>query len=119
MLACMYVNIMDLLPNPSCLSMSSHIELHFVKRRPSDSSLWFCLSGDVALNPGPMKFGFANCQSIRNKGLVRQKKRSTDMYDTCENLLWGASEFDLLGIHFSVDLENITTYIKLLHKWGS
>ena len=31
------------------------------------------------------------------------------MYDTCENLLWGASEFDLLGIHFSVDLENITT----------
>ena len=26
------------------------------------------LSGDVALNPGPMKFGFANCRSIRNKG---------------------------------------------------
>ena len=31
-----------------------------------------------------------------------------NMYDTCENLLWGASEFVLLGIHFSVDLENIT-----------
>ena len=28
------------------------------------------LSGDVALNPGPMKFGFANCRSIRNKGPV-------------------------------------------------
>ena len=25
------------------------------------------LSGDVALNPGPLKFGFANCRSIRNK----------------------------------------------------
>ena len=26
------------------------------------------LSGNVALNPGPMKFGFASCRSIRNKG---------------------------------------------------
>ena len=26
------------------------------------------LSGDVAFNPWPMKFGFANCRSIRNKG---------------------------------------------------
>ena len=40
------------------------------------------------------------------------------MYDTCENLLWGASEFDLLGIHFSVDLENITTlnFTPILNK---
>ena len=26
------------------------------------------LLGNVALNPGPMKFGFANCRCIRNKG---------------------------------------------------
>ena len=48
------------------------------------------------------------------------------MYDTYENLLWGASEFDLLGIRFSVDLENITTLNftpilnkceKILYKW--
>ena len=25
------------------------------------------LLGDVTLNPGPMKFGFANCRSMRNK----------------------------------------------------
>ena len=48
------------------------------------------------------------------------------MYDTCENFLWGATEFDLLGIHFSVDLENITTLNftpilnkceKILYQW--
>ena len=27
------------------------------------------LLGDVALNPGPMKFGFANCRSIRPNSL--------------------------------------------------
>ena len=26
------------------------------------------LSGDIALNPGPVNFGFVNCCSIRNKG---------------------------------------------------
>ena len=26
------------------------------------------LSGDIALNPGPVNFGFVNCRSIRNKG---------------------------------------------------
>ena len=26
------------------------------------------LSGDIALNPGPINFGFVNCRSIRNKG---------------------------------------------------
>ena len=26
------------------------------------------LSGDIALNPGPINFGFVNCHSIRNKG---------------------------------------------------
>ena len=42
MLACMNVDMMDLLSNPFCSFMSSHIELHFVKRRPSGSSLCFC-----------------------------------------------------------------------------
>ena len=28
------------------------------------------LSGDVTLNPGPLKLGFANCRSIRNKGPI-------------------------------------------------
>ena len=36
-----------------------------------------------------------------------KKKRSLDMYDTRDNLVWGTTEFDLLGIHFSVDLENL------------
>ena len=53
-----------------------------------------------------------------NFWIKTKKNRSTDMYDTCENLLWGASEFDLLGIHFSVDLENITTlnFTRILNK---
>ena len=40
------------------------------------------------------------------------------MHDTCENLVWDATEFDLLGLHFSVDLENITTlnYLPILNK---
>ena len=47
-----------------------------------------------------------------------KKKHSTDMYDTCENLVWGTTEFDLLGFHFSVDFENITTlnYLPSLNK---
>ena len=28
------------------------------------------LSGDIALNPGPINFGFVNCCSIRNNGLL-------------------------------------------------
>ena len=55
-----------------------------------------------------------------------KKKRSSDMYNICENLVWGATEFDLLGIHFTVDLENITTLNfmpiltkceKILNQW--
>ena len=41
--------------------------------------------------------------------LIRIKQNSTNMYDT---------EFDLLGLHFSVDLETITTlnYLPILNK---
>ena len=77
----MHVNIMNLLPNPFCSFMSSHIELHFVKRRPSGSSLWFLLSGNVALNPGPIKFGFANCRPIRNKGPTLCEEVKTGNFD--------------------------------------
>ena len=39
------------------------------------------LSGDVTLNLGPMKFGFANCQSIRNKGSTLCKEVKTGNVD--------------------------------------
>ena len=39
------------------------------------------LSGDVALNPGPMKFGFANCRSIRNKGPTLCEEVKTGNFD--------------------------------------
>ena len=39
------------------------------------------LSGDVALNPGPLKFGFANCQSIRNKGPILCDEIQTGNFD--------------------------------------
>ena len=72
---------MNLLPNPFCSCMSSHIELHFVKRLPSGSLLWFCCRAIVALNPGPVKFGFANCRSIRNKGLTLCEEVKTGNFD--------------------------------------
>ena len=39
------------------------------------------LSGDVTLNPGPMKFGFANCRSIRNKGPTLCEEVKTGNFD--------------------------------------
>ena len=72
---------MDLLPNPFCSFMSSHTELHFVKRRPSGQLALVLLSGDVALNPGPMKFGFANCRSFRNRGPTLCEKVKTGNFD--------------------------------------
>ena len=39
------------------------------------------LSGDVALNPGPLKFGFANCRSIRNKGPILCDEIQTGNFD--------------------------------------
>ena len=39
------------------------------------------LSGDVALNPGPMRFGFANCRSIRNKGPTLCEEVKTGNFD--------------------------------------
>ena len=39
------------------------------------------LLGDVALYPGPMKFGFANCRSIRNKGSTLCKEGNTGNFD--------------------------------------
>ena len=39
------------------------------------------LSGDDALNPEPMKFGFANCRSIRNKGATLCEEVKTGNFD--------------------------------------
>ena len=39
------------------------------------------LSGDVALNPGPLKFGFANCRPIRNKGPILWDELKTGNFD--------------------------------------
>ena len=39
------------------------------------------LSGDVALNPRPMKFGFTNCRSIRNKGPILCEEVKTGNFD--------------------------------------
>ena len=39
------------------------------------------LSGDVALNPGPLKFGFANCRSIRNKDPILCDEIQTGNFD--------------------------------------
>ena len=39
------------------------------------------LSGDVAANPGPMKFGFANCRSMRNKGPILSEEVKTGNFD--------------------------------------
>ena len=44
------------------------------------------LSGDVVLNPEPMKFGFANCQSIRNKGPTLCKEVKTRNCDVLVSL---------------------------------
>ena len=94
MLACMYVNIMDLLPNPSCLSMSSHI-VTFCEKASFRQLVLVLLSGDVVLNPGPVKFGFTNCQSIRNNGPT-----------LCEEVKIG--NFDVFGL--------TETHIKALDK---
>ena len=39
------------------------------------------LSGDVALNPGPLKFEFANCWSIKNKGPILCDEVKTGNFD--------------------------------------
>ena len=39
------------------------------------------LSGDVAVNPGPLSFGFANCRSIRNKGPLLADEVNSGRYD--------------------------------------
>ena len=55
-----------------------------------------------------------------------KKKHSQDMYDTLKKLDWGATEFNLLGLQFSVDLTKMTTLNfnlalvkinKILNRW--
>ena len=42
---------------------------------------WILWSGDVAVNPGPLSFGFANCRSIRNKGPLLADEVNSGRYD--------------------------------------
>ena len=39
---------------------------------------------------------------------IGKKRHSTDKINTTCNLAWGATDFNLLGINFSTDLERIT-----------
>ena len=39
------------------------------------------LFGDVAVNPGPLRLGFANCHSIRNKGRLLAEEVKNCGYD--------------------------------------
>ena len=55
----------------------------------SQLSLIF-LSGDVAVNPGPLRLGFANCCSIRNKGLLLAQDVKNCGYD-----VFGLTETDI------------------------
>ena len=49
--------MMDLLPNLFCSFMSGHIESLFCEKASFRQLALVLLSGDVALNPGPLKFG--------------------------------------------------------------
>ena len=50
-------------------------------------SVLLLLGGDVALNPGPLKLGFANCCSMRNKGQLLYdfvNLNACDIFGLCE-----------------------------------
>ena len=81
MLACMYVNIMDLLPNPFCSFIHNSHRVTFCEKASFRRLTPVLLSGNVALNPGPMKFRFANCRSIRNKGPTLCEELKTGNFD--------------------------------------
>ena len=61
------------------------------------------LSGDVALNPGPLKFGFANCQSIRNKGPTLCDEIQTGNFD-----VFGLTETDIKALDTPSFLNELT-----------
>ena len=57
---------------------------------------------------------------------IRKKRHSKDKINTMCNLVWDATDFNLLGIIFSTDLEQITEFNyspairnieKMLHVW--
>ena len=72
--------MMDLLPNPSCSFMLRH-RFTFREKASFRQLALVLLSGDVTLNPGPLKFGFANCRSIRNKGPILHDEIKTGNFD--------------------------------------
>ena len=72
---------MDQLPNPSCSFTSRHTQVTFREKASFRQLVLVLLSSDVALNSGTLKFGFANCQSIRNKGPILCDKVKTGNCD--------------------------------------
>ena len=57
---------------------------------------------------------------------IGKKRHSNDKINTMYNLVWGATDFNLMGINFSIDLERITEFNysptiksieKMLHVW--
>ena len=62
------------------LFVCNHMVSYHKMVSPSQFSL-ILLSGDVAVNPGPLRFGFANCRYIRNKGLLSADEVKSGGYD--------------------------------------
>ena len=61
------------------------------------------LSGDVAVNPGPLSFGFANCRSIRNKGLLLADEVNSGRYD-----VFGLTETHIKAHDTTLFLQELT-----------
>ena len=59
----------------------SNRRVSFPKRVSLGQLSLVLLSGDVAVNPGPIRFGFANCRSIRNKGPLLQDEVNSGGFD--------------------------------------
>ena len=67
------------------------------------------LSGDVALNPGPMKFGFANCRFIRNKGPTLCEEVKTINFD-----VFGLTETHIKALDTPSFLNELTLFSLVL-----
>ena len=61
----------DLLPSQSCSFMSRHTVTFLEK----------ATFRKLVVNPGPLKFGFTNCRSIRNKGPILCEEVKTGNFD--------------------------------------
>ena len=65
---------------PMYVSVCNHRVSHHKMVSLSQLSL-ILMSGDVAANPGPLRFGFAICRSIGNKGPLLADEVKSGRYD--------------------------------------